>query len=200
MNITAGMVKELRDATGAGVLEAKKALEAAEGNFDKAVDALREKGAARAAKKADRDASEGVVEVYSHPGSRVGVILELNCETDFVARNAQFQTLAHDLALHIAAMSPKYLTSEEVPQEELNRELDVLKNQALAEGKPADIVDKIVAGRVRKFYEEVCLLEQPFVKDEKVKIKDLVTDAIRTIGENIVVRRFARYELGEAAE
>jgi elongation factor Ts len=126
--------------------------------------------------------------------------LELNCETDFVARNAQFQTLAHDLALHIAAMSPKYLTSEEVPQEELNRELDVLKNQALAEGKPADIVDKIVAGRVRKFYEEVCLLEQPFVKDEKVKIKDLVTDAIRTIGENIVVRRFARYELGEAAE
>jgi elongation factor Ts len=200
MNITAGMVKELRDATGAGVLEAKKALEAAEGNFDKAVDALREKGAARAAKKADRDASEGVVEVYSHPGSRVGVILELNCETDFVARNAQFQTLAHDLALHIAAMSPKYLTSEEVPQEELNRELDVLKNQALAEGKPADIVDKIVAGRVRKFYEEVCLLEQPFVKDEKVKIKDLVTDAIRTIGENIVVRRFDRYELGEAAE
>jgi elongation factor Ts len=200
MNITAGMVKELRDATGAGVLEAKKALEAAEGNFDKAVDALREKGAARAAKKADRDASEGVVEVYSHPGSRVGVILELNCETDFVARNAQFQTLAHDLALHIAAMSPKYLTSEEVPHEELNRELDVLKNQALAEGKPADIVDKIVAGRVRKFYEEVCLLEQPFVKDEKVKIKDLVTDAIRTIGENIVVRRFARYELGEAAE
>lgn len=200
MNITAGMVKELRDATGAGVLEAKKALEASGGDFDKAVDALREKGAARAAKKADREASEGIIEVYAHPGNRVGVILELNCETDFVARNEQFQALAHDLALHIAAMSPKYLTPEEVPQEELNRELEVLKNQALAEGKPADIVDKIVSGRVRKFYEEICLLEQPFVKDEKVKIRDLVTDAIRTIGENIVVRRFARYELGEAAE
>ncbi|MFZ0548564.1 MAG: translation elongation factor Ts [Candidatus Promineifilaceae bacterium] len=198
MKVSTAMVKELRDATGAGVLEAKKALEGANGDFDKAVDTLREKGAARAAKRADREAAEGVIEVYSHPGSRVGVMLELNCETDFVARNEQFQTLAHDLALHVAAMRPKYLTPEEVPQAELDRELDVFRNQALAEGKPAEIVEKIVTGRVRKFYEEICLLEQPFVKDDNVKIKDLITDAIRVTGENIIVRRFARYELGES--
>lgn len=200
MKITAAMVKELRDATGAGVLDAKKALEGADGNFDKAVDTLREKGAARAAKRADRAAAEGVIEVYAHPGSRVGVMLELNCETDFVARNDQFQELAHNLALHVAAMSPKYLNPEDVPQGELDRELDVLRNQALAEGKPADIVDKIVSGRVRKFYEEVCLMEQPFVKDESVTIKDLVTDIIRVTGENVIIRRFARYELGESTE
>jgi elongation factor Ts len=200
MKISAAMVKELRDATGAGVLDAKKALEGANGDFDKAVDTLREKGAARAAKRADRDASEGVIELYTHPGSRMGVIMELNCETDFVARNEQFQELAHDLALHIAAMNPKYLTIEDVPQSELDRELDVLKNQALAEGKPAELVDKIVSGRVRKYYEEFCLMEQPFVKDDKVKIKDLINDAIRVTGENIVVRRFARFELGEPTE
>jgi elongation factor Ts len=200
MKISAAMVKELRDATGAGVLDAKKALEGANGDFDKAVDTLREKGAARAAKRADRDASEGVIELYTHPGSRMGVIMELNCETDFVARNEQFQELAHDLALHIAAMNPTYLTIEDVPQSELDRELDVLKNQALAEGKPAELVDKIVSGRVRKYYEEFCLMEQPFVKDDKVKIKDLINDAIRVTGENIVVRRFARFELGEPTE
>jgi elongation factor Ts len=200
MKISAAMVKELRDATGAGVLDAKKALEGANGDFDKAVDTLREKGAARAAKRADRNASEGVIELYTHPGNRMGVIMELNCETDFVARNEQFQELAHDLALHIAALNPKYLTIEDVPQSELDRELDVLKNQALAEGKPADLVDKIVSGRVRKYYEEFCLMEQPFVKDDKVKIKDLITDAIRVTGENIVVRRFARFELGEPTE
>ncbi|MCA9920904.1 MAG: translation elongation factor Ts [Anaerolineales bacterium] len=198
MKISAQMVKELRQATGAGVLEAKKALEKVEGNFDKAVDILREKGAARAAKRAGRDANEGVIELYTHPGNRVGVILELNCETDFVARNEQFRDLAHDLALHIAAMNPQYLSSEEVPQEELDRELEVLRSQALAEGKPEAIVNKIVSGRVNKFYEEICLLEQPFVKDEKIKIKDLITNAISTTGENIKVRRFNRYELGEA--
>ncbi|MCA9934797.1 MAG: translation elongation factor Ts [Ardenticatenaceae bacterium] len=198
MTITTAMVKELRDLTGAGVLEAKKALEAASGDFDTAVDALRAKGAARAAKRADRTAKEGVVEVYAHPGSRVGVMLELNCETDFVARNEQFVNLAHDLALHVAAMSPRYLTREEVPQEDLNRELQVLREQALAEGKPEQIVEKIVSGRVNKFYEETCLLEQPFVKDDKVKIQELITDAIRTTGENIIIRRFVRYELGEA--
>ncbi|MCI0398328.1 MAG: translation elongation factor Ts [Chloroflexi bacterium] len=197
MKITTEMVKELREATGAGVLEAKKALEASDGDFEKAVDALREKGLARAAKRADREASEGVIEVYAHPGSRVGVILELNCETDFVARNEMFQSLAHDLALHIAAMSPRYLRPEDVPQEELDREMDVLRAQTIAEGKPAEIADKIVSGRLSKFYEEICLLEQPFVKDEKSKIKDLVANAISTLGENVVVRRFARYELGE---
>jgi elongation factor Ts len=198
MNITTAMVKELRDATGAGVLEAKKALEVANGNFDAAVDALRAKGAARAAKRADRAAKEGVIELYAHPGNRVGVILELNCETDFVARNEQFRELAHDLALHIAAMSPRYLTREDVPQEELDRELDVLREQALSEGKPEAIVEKIVSGRVNKFYEEFCLMEQRFVKDEKIAINDMITEAIRTTGENIIIRRFARYELGEA--
>jgi elongation factor Ts len=198
MTITVQMVKELREATGAGVLEAKKALEAHDGDFDKAVDMLRERGAARAAKRADRAAEEGVIEVYVHPGSRIGVMLELNCETDFVARNEQFRDLAHDLALHIAAMSPRFLNSDEVPQSELEREADVLRAQALSEGKPEAIVDKIIAGRMGKFYEEMCLMEQPFVKDNKVKVKDLITDAIRTTGENIIVRRFARYELGES--
>jgi elongation factor Ts len=198
MKVTTEMVKELREATGAGVLEAKKALEASSGNFDRAVDTLRQKGAARAAKRAGREAGEGVIEMYSHPGNRIGVILELNCETDFVARNEQFRALAHDLALHIAAMHPRYLSPEDVPQEELDRETEVLRAQAQAEGKPENVVDKIVAGRISKFYEETCLLEQPFVKNDKVKIKDMITEAIRTTGENIVLRRFERYELGEA--
>lgn len=200
MAITAEMVKELRGATGAGVLEAKKALEQTNGDFDKAVDILREKGAARAAKRADRTAKEGLIELYAHPGNRVGVILELNCETDFVARNDQFRELAHNLALHIAAAAPRYLTPEDVPADEVERETAVLKAQVVASGKPEDIADKIVAGRIGKFYEEICLMEQPYVKDEKVKIKDMLTDAIRTTGENIVVRRFARYELGESLD
>lgn len=197
MKVTIEMVKELRDATGAGVLEAKKALEASDGDYDKAVDLLREKGAARAAKRSGREASEGTIELYTHPGNRVGVMLELNCETDFVARNDQFQALAHDLALHIAAMSPKYLSREDVDQAELDREIEVLKNQALAEGKPEPIVEKIVAGRLNKFYEEFCLLDQKFVKDDSFTIQQLITDSIRTTGENIKIRRFARYELGE---
>ncbi|MCZ2114788.1 MAG: translation elongation factor Ts [Anaerolineae bacterium] len=200
MAITTEMVKELRAATGAGVLEAKKALEQHDGDFDKAVDMLREKGAARAAKRADRTAKEGLIELYAHPGNRVGVMLELNCETDFVARNEQFRELAHDLALHIAASSPRYLTTEDVPAAELEREMAVLKAQAITEGKPAEIADKIVAGRMAKYYEEFCLMEQPFIKDESVKIKDMLTDAIRVTGENIIVRRFARYELGESLE
>lgn len=192
------MIKELREATGAGVLEAKKILEQVAGDFDKAVDELRKKGAARAAKRADREVSEGVIELYTHPGSRLGVMLELNCETDFVARNEQFVDLAHDLALHIAAMAPRYLAKEDVPQEELDREVGVLRDQALAEGKPQAIVDKIVDGRLRKFYEETCLLEQPFFKDESMTISELIVESIRTTGENIKVRRFARYALGEA--
>jgi elongation factor Ts len=200
MKITAQMVKELRDATGAGVLEAKKALEVTDGDFDKAVDILREKGAARAAKRSGREANEGVIELYTHPGNRVGVILELNCETDFVARNEQFRGLAHDIALHIAAMSPSYLTREDVPQEDLERETEVLRNQALAEGKPEQIVEKIVSGRMKKFYEETVLMDQPFVKDEDMTIEELITDSIRTTGENIKVRRFARYELGESLD
>ena len=198
MEITTQMVKELRQATGAGVLDCKKILQEVGGDFDKAVDELRKKGAARAAKRAGREANEGVIELYAHPGNRIGVILELNCETDFVARNEQFKQLAHDLALHIAAMAPRYLSKDEVQQEELDREMAVLKEQALAEGKPEKIVEKIVEGRLNKFYEEFCLLEQAFVKDESIKVKDLINEAVRTIGENVVIRRFNRYELGEA--
>lgn len=197
MTITTAMVKELRQATGAGVLDAKKALESSNGDFKVAVDILREKGAARAAKRSDRTTKEGMIELYAHPGNRVGVMLELNSETDFVARNEKFKDLAHELVLHIAAMSPRYIKPEDVPQEELDREVEVLKAQALAEGKPAAIVEKIVDGRIKKFYEEICLMEQPFVKDDKIKIKDMIAEAIRTTGENIIIRRFARYELGE---
>ena len=200
MTITTEMVKELRGVTGAGVLEAKKALEQTDGNFDKAVDILREKGAARALKRADRAAKEGLVELYAHPGNRVGVMLELNCETDFVGRTEQFRELAHNLALHIAAASPRYLRAEDVPAAEIERETSVLKAQAMAEGKSEAIAEKMVAGRISKYYEEMCLLEQPFVKDEKVKIKDMLTEATRTTGENIIVRRFVRYQLGESLE
>jgi elongation factor Ts len=198
MKVTTAMIKELREATGAGVLEAKKILVSVDGDFDKAVDALREKGMAKAAKRSDREASEGVIELYTHPGNRVGVIVELNCETDFVGRTDQFKELAHDIALHIAAMSPAYLNVEDVPTDDLDRELTVLRNQALAEGKPEQIIEKIVEGRMRKFYEENCLLEQDYIKDDSMKIKDLITEAIRKMGENILIRRFSRYELGES--
>lgn len=196
--VTAAMVKELRGATNAGVLDAKKALVEAEGDFDRAVAILREKGAARAQKRSGREASEGVIQMYQHLGGRIGVMLELNCETDFVARNEAFQQLAHDLALQIAAMSPKYVRKEDVDVGELEQELEVLRAQAKAEGKPDHIVEKVVNGRMNKFYQEVCLLEQGFVKDEKKKISELITETISSTGENIVVRRFARYELGEA--
>lgn len=198
MKITTAMVKELRTATGAGVLDAKKALEATDGDFDKAANLLREKGAARAEKRADREAKDGLIELYAHPGNRVGVMLELNCETDFVARNEQFQDLAHNIALQIAAMSPRYISIDDVPAGDLEEETTILRNQALAEGKPEQVVDKIVEGRLRKFYEEFCLLEQPYIRDDKFKIQDLVTEAISATGENIKIRRFARYELGEA--
>jgi len=197
MKITAQMVKELREATSAGILDAKNALVKADGDYDKAVDILREKGAARAAKRSDRSANEGTIELYAHPGDRLGVMLELNCETDFVARTEQFQELAHNLALHIAAMSPRYLKREDVDPSELDREVEVLKSQALADGKPEAIVEKIVAGRISKFYGEICLMEQPFIKDDSITINEMLLDAIRRTGENIIIRRFARFELGE---
>lgn len=197
MKVSMAMIKELRAATGAGMKDVKNALVAAEGDFDAAVDALRKKGLARAAKRAGREANEGVVEMYAHPGNRIGVMLELNCETDFVARNDAFKELAHDLALHIAAMSPQYLSKDDVPQEALDREVGVLREQALAQGKPEAIVDKIVSGRINKFYEETCLLEQGFVKDDSKTVGAMITDAVSMLGENIVLRRFVRYELGE---
>jgi elongation factor Ts len=196
MEITVERIKELRELTGAGVLDAKKALEAAGGDFDQAAQALREKGLARAEKRSDREASEGVIEVSSHPGSRVGVMLELNCETDFVAMNDEFQELAHDLALHVAAMSPRYLSREDVPGEDLDDQVAQMRAQAKAEGKPDNIVDKIVEGRLNKFYAETVILEQPFVKDDSITIEELIKNAISKMGENIILRRFVRYELG----
>jgi elongation factor Ts len=197
MKVTTAMVKELRDATGAGVLDVKKALESTDGDYDKAVEIIREKGAMSAMSRSERPAVEGVIEVYPHPGSRVGVMVELNCETDFVARNKQFQTLAHDLALHVAAMEPQYIRPEDIPQEELEPIVNEYRMRAEAEGKPPEIVEKIVQGRLAKYYEEICLLAQPFVKDDEIKVSDLLTEAVGALRENIVVRRFVRYELGE---
>ncbi|MGW8181781.1 MAG: translation elongation factor Ts [bacterium] len=200
MKITTAMIKDLREATGAGVLEVKKALEAAEGNAEKALTTLREKGAVKAAKRADRATSEGVVEVYAHPGNRVGVMLELNCETDFVGRNERFLALAHDLALHVAAMQPKYVSRDEIPQDKLDALTNEFREEAVSQGKPEDIVDKIVAGRLEKYFAESCLLDQDFVKDDEIKVRQLVTDLISVLGENIVVGRFVRYELGEETD
>ena len=200
MEITTAMVKELRQATSAGVLDCRKALEESGGDFDKAVAHLREKGLAAAAKRAGRQASDGRVEAYVHPGSRIAVMLELNCETDFVARTDDFKTLAHDLALHIAFAAPHYLTRQDVPEGVLESERAIYRAQALQEGKPANVVDRIVEGRLGKFYQQTCLMEQPFVRDEDRTIQDLVTEAIAKFGENVVLRRFVRYAVGENLE
>jgi elongation factor Ts len=199
LNIPIELVKELREATGAGVLDCRKALEAQDGDLEKAIAYLREKGLAAAAKKESREASEGIVEAYGHPGGRVGVLVEVNCETDFVARTEEFQTFVHDIALHTAAMSPLYLTPEDVPVEELERKKEFYRQEALQEGKPERIVERIVEGRLKKFYTETCLMEQPFVRDDDILIKDLVKEKIAELKENIVVRRFERYELGQHA-
>lgn len=200
MEVSIEQIRALREETGAGVLDAKKALVKADGDFDKAVDELRKKGVAQAQKRADREANEGVIELYSHLDKRVGVMLELNSETDFVARNDRFQELAHDLALHVAAMDPRYVSREDVPEEDVEREMAVLRAQAEKEGKPEHILEKIVSGRLNKFYEESVMLEQPFVKDESITVEQLINETIGVLGENIVLRRFVRYELGEAVE
>jgi len=199
MEISAQQVKELREATGAGILECRKALQEHNGDFDKAVAHLRERGLAAAAKKAGRDAKDGMVELYSHGGGRVGVMVEVNCETDFVARTEQFKTFAHDLALQVAAGNPRYMDVTDIPADVLESERTIARNRALQEGKPEKVVDKIVDGRIEKFYQEVCLLKQPFVKDESVTIADLLKQTIAAIGENVIIRRFARWELGEAS-
>ncbi|TFU25457.1 translation elongation factor Ts [Thermus tengchongensis] len=190
------LIKKLREATGAGMMDVKKALEDAGWNEEKAVQLLRERGAMKAAKKAEREAREGVIGHYIHHNQRVGVLVELNCETDFVARNEIFQNLARDLAMHIAMMNPRYVSAEEIPAEELEKERQIYIQAALNEGKPAQIAEKIAEGRLKKYLEEVALLEQPFVKDDKVKVKELIQQAIAKTGENIVVRRFCRFELG----
>lgn len=198
--ITAALVKELRERTGAGMMDCKKALSATDGDLEKAIDFLREKGLAAAAKKAGRVAAEGLVEAYIHGGGRIGVLVEVNCETDFVAKTDAFKELVKDIAMHIAATNPSYLKREEVPTAELEHEQAVLAEQARNEGKPEKIIEKMVAGRIEKYYKEVCLMEQPFVKDPDKTIFDLITESIAKIGENISIRRFTRYQLGEGIE
>lgn len=198
MEITTEMIKELREATGAGILDCRKALVDANGDFDKAVDFLREKGVATAAKRADRTASQGVIELYSHGDGRVGVMVEVNCETDFVARSEDFRKLAHEIALQIAAAAPHYVREDEIPAAVLEHEAEIARARAKEEGKPEAIHEKIVAGRLEKFKDEVVLLRQSYIRDEELKIEKLVQQTIGTTGENIVVRRFHRWELGES--
>ncbi len=199
MNITAGMVKELREKTSAGMMDCKKALTESEGDMEKAVALLREKGLAAVAKKANRVASEGLVEAYIH-GGRIGVLVEVNSETDFVAKNEEFKAFVKDVAMQIAASNPQYVSREEVPQDHIEKEKDILRKQALNEGKPEKIVDKMVEGRIEKYYKEVCLLEQDFVKNPDITVGDLLTDKIAKIGENLNIRRFSRFEVGEGID
>lgn len=194
------MVKELRDRTGVGPLDCKKALEQFDGDMDKAANFLREKGLAKAIKKAGRAANEGVVQTYAHHNGRLAVIVEVNCETDFVAKTAAFQNFARELAMHIANLAPKYLTREEVPAAEIEAERETQRKLTLQEGKPENVVDKIVDGRMNKFFEELVLMEQPFIKDDKVTIEDLRKQVVAEVGENVVVRRFSRFELGEVGD
>jgi len=198
MGISVEQIKALRAATGAGILDCRKALEAANGDFDKAVEFLRKKGLAKAAKKAGREASEGVIETYVHGGGRIGVMLELNCETDFVARSEVFRKLAHELALQIAAMSPQYVRDEDIPQEVLDKEAEIARERA--KGKPEHVVQRIVDGMLDKFKNEAVLLRQAYIRDDTKTIQDLLNEHIASIGENIVVRRFVRWELGETAK
>lgn len=200
MAVNASAVKELRERTGAGMLDCKKALEATNGDIDKAIAHLRENGLAAAANKAGRIATEGAVESYIHAGGRIGVLVEVNCETDFVGKTDQFREFVKDVAMHIAAASPKFVSRDEVPASELEKEKEILTAQALNEGKPAHIVEKMVEGRISKYYEEYCLLEQSFIKDPDKTVETLVKEKISTIGENISIRRFVRFELGEGLE
>lgn len=199
MAVTAAMVKELREKTGVGMMDCKKALVETDGDMEKAVELLREKGLSKVAKKSERIAAEGLIESYIH-GGRIGVIVEINSETDFVAKNEGFKDFAKDVAMQIAAQNPEFVSRDEVPSDKIEAEKKVLKQQALNEGKPEKIVDKMVEGRIEKYYKEVCLMEQPFIKDSDKTIKDLLNEKISTLGENIKIRRFTRYEVGEGIE
>jgi elongation factor Ts len=200
MELNATIVKELREKTGAGFLDCKKALAETGGNLEKAVDYLRQKGLAAAAKKADRIAADGAVGAYVHPGGKIGVLVEINCQTDFVARTTEFQTLVKDMAMQIAAASPRYVKREEVSTDEIQKEREIYRGQALESGKPEKVVEKIIEGKMERFYSEVCLLEQAFIKDPDRKVSDTINDAITRLGEKIEVRRFARYHLGEGVQ
>lgn len=199
MSISASLVKELRERSGAGMMDCKKALVETNGDVEKAIDYLREKGLASAAKKAGRIASEGLVESYIH-GGRIGVLIEVNSETDFVAKNVEFQDFVRDMAMQVAAANPKYVKREDVPAEEVEREKAVLMQQAMNEGKPEHIAEKMVEGRLNKFFEQICLLDQQFIKDSDKKISEVLNDLISRIGENLVIRRFVRFEVGEGLE
>ncbi|MBU1087037.1 MAG: translation elongation factor Ts [Candidatus Omnitrophica bacterium] len=195
MAVTTEQIKLLREQTNAGFMDCKNVLVKTNGNIDEAVAELRKKGLAVAAKRADKAAKEGIIESYIHLGGKIGVLVEINCETDFVARNAQFQQFVKDVAMHIAAASPQFLNKEDVPQALLDKEKEIISSQA--GDKPANVVEKMLEGKINKFYQEVCLLEQTFVKDDKLKIKDYLNSIIAKIGENIRIRRFARYQIGE---
>ncbi len=198
VEVTAQQVKQLRDATGAGFQDCRKALMENDGDLEKATDYLRKKGIATAAKKADRAANDGVIQAYMHHNGRLGVLVEVNSETDFVARNEQFKKFAKDLALHIANASPRYLKREDVPQSEIDHEREIQRAKTLNEGKKEAVVDKIVEGRMEKWYEEIALMEQPWLHDDSMKVSEVLTQLIAEIKENIVIRRFARFALGES--
>ena len=195
--ITAELVKALREKSGAGMMDCKKALETSNGDMEKAMEELRKKGAATAAKRADKATNNGVVEAYIHAGGRIGTLVELNCETDFVAKTDDFKSLAHDIAMQIAAMSPMVVSREQIDTTVIEKEIEIYKTQAQNEGKPAHIAEKIAQGRLEKFYQEVVLLEQSFIKDSSKTIKDLINEAVAKMGENISIRRFHRIHLGE---
>ncbi|HDD55857.1 MAG TPA: translation elongation factor Ts [Chloroflexi bacterium] len=200
MEISVEMIKKLREATGSGILDVREALQNAEGDFDKAVDYLRQKGLAKAAKRSDRDASEGIVELYSHGDGRVGVMVEVNCETDFVARSDEFREFAHEIALQIAAAAPKWVTAEQIPDDVIEHEKEIARARYKEEGKPDNIIEKILEGMVEKFKTENCLLNQSYIRDEALTIRELLHEKISSIGENIVVRRFERWERGESID
>ncbi|MBC8537717.1 translation elongation factor Ts [Christensenellaceae bacterium NSJ-63] len=200
MAISASLVKELRERSGCGMMDCKKVLVETDGDIEKAVELLREKGLAKAVKKSGRIAAEGIVDSYIHLGGRIGVLVEVNCETDFVAKTDEFKALVRDIAMQIAAANPKYVREEEVDPEEIAKEREIMRVKAINDGKPEKIVDKIVDGQIQKYLKEICLMDQPFVKDTDKTISDLVTEKIATIGENISIRRFVRYEMGEGLE
>ena len=199
MNVTAAMVKELRETTGAGIMDCKEALTASNGSIQEAVDHLRKKGLQAAAKRSARSTSDGMVGSYIHSGGRLGVLVEVNCETDFVARNDEFQALVHDLAMQIAASDPRYVSRDDIPEDVIAKERYILEEQAKTAGRPEQVIAKIVDGRLQKYFQEVCLLDQPFVKDSSIIVRDLLAEKIAKIGENITVSRFARFALGETS-
>lgn len=197
MSISSTMVKELRDKTGAGIMDCKEALASADGNFDKAIDYLRKKGMSAATKRSSKAAKDGVISSYIHMGGRIGVLVELNCETDFVAKTDNFQLLAKDLTMHIAAANPTYIRPEDISSEVMEREKEIYRSQAMAEKKPEKIWDKIIEGKLKKYYEDVCLLNQKFIKDTDITVETLINNMIAKTGENIIIRRFIRFQLGE---